>query len=160
MNLLCHMVGHRGSGRETYNGGYFFARCGRCNGDLIRDGREWKPVPPGHRVVWKAGRHSHAMAPDYAHALPVVAASGEAAARRPAARRARKGVLVPVRPPRVSATAFDDEQEPALPGFLLLLVTAAGAAGALRLLSRRGRRVRSAIPWRASGKLRRRNAGG
>jgi hypothetical protein len=141
MNLLCRGIGHRGLERETYNGGYFFARCSRCSGDFVRDGRKWKAVPPGHRVVWKAGRHSHSLQPDYAHALPIVAPSGEAVDRPPAGRRGRGGALIPVRAPRDIAAPLDDEREPPLPPLLLLLVTAAGAAGILRLVSRARRRV-------------------
>ncbi len=140
MNLLCHAAGHRGLDRETYNGGYFFARCARCKGDLVRDGRGWKAVPRGHRVVWKAGRHSHSLQPDYAHALPIVAASGEAEACPPARRGARRGALVRVKASRRAAPAVQDEQEAELPRFILLLAALAGAAGALRLLSRPARR--------------------
>lgn len=136
MNLLCLAAGHRGLDRETYNSGYFFARCARCNGDLIRDGRAWKVVPRGHRVVWRAGRHSHSVEPDYAHSLPVVAASEEPAARPSVRRRARRGALVPVGAPRGVGDRVQDEQEPALPGLLFLVAAAVGAAGALSLLSR------------------------
>ncbi|MFN3389642.1 MAG: hypothetical protein ACK40O_11995 [Allosphingosinicella sp.] len=138
MNLLCHAAGHRGLDREIYNGGYFFARCARCKTDFIRDGRGWRAVPQGHRVVWKTGRHSHSLEPDYAHALPILASSGEPAARAPARRRARRGALVPVPPPNDAARAVEDEREPELPGFILFIAAVAGAAGALRFLTRTG----------------------
>ncbi|MBV8687953.1 MAG: hypothetical protein JOZ90_16930 [Alphaproteobacteria bacterium] len=144
MNLLCRAAGHRGLDRETYNGGYFFARCARCNVDLIRDGRSWKAVPHGHRVVWKTGRRTHSVAPDMAHALPIVAASGDAATGPPARRSARRKALVPVPPSRRAPPPPDEEQEAAAPRLLLLFAVAAGAfAGYVRGAGLRGRRYPS-----------------
>lgn len=72
MNLICALAGHEADRGEAYNGGFHFSRCRRCRCDMIRSSGEWQAVPEGHRVAWKAGRHSHSIEPDYARALPVL----------------------------------------------------------------------------------------
>ncbi|HEX8668192.1 MAG TPA: hypothetical protein VF727_07450 [Allosphingosinicella sp.] len=72
MSILCALAGHRAGDEGTYNSGYRFSSCRRCGRDMIRCGDDWEPIPAGHRVVWKAGRHSHSVEPDYASVLPAV----------------------------------------------------------------------------------------
>ena len=73
MNLFCAIGGHEPNETQVYNGGYHFTRCRRCRCDLIRSPKcDWQEVPAGHRVAWKAGRHSHSIEPDYEGALPVL----------------------------------------------------------------------------------------
>ena len=71
-SILCAFGGHEAAAAETYNGGYYFSKCRRCRCDMIRSGAAWRPVPQGHQVVWKDGRHSHSLEPDYAAVLPAL----------------------------------------------------------------------------------------
>lgn len=112
MSLGCAIGGHRAEARQTYNGGYYFGLCRRCGDYLIRSAHgEWRSVPPGHKVVWKAGRHNHSLEPDFEGALPVVC--GEPALlsppRRP--RRTHNGALVPLRPRQARAAAAVADEE-------------------------------------------------
>ena len=84
MGLMCAIGCHEAAAREVYNCGYHFSRCRRCGRDMIRAGAAWSLVPPGHRVVWKAGRQYHSVAPDFAHALPVLLRTAKLPAGRPA----------------------------------------------------------------------------
>lgn len=71
--LGCALAGHRAGDDAVYNSGYYFCACRRCGAPLIRGARDdWHPVPPGHRVVWKSGRHCHSLAADYDGLLPIV----------------------------------------------------------------------------------------
>jgi hypothetical protein len=72
MKVTCILAGHRAAPRQAYNGGFHFSRCRRCGYDMIRSSGEWQGVPKGHRVAWKAGRHSHSLEPDYARVLPIL----------------------------------------------------------------------------------------
>jgi hypothetical protein len=72
MRIICHLAGHEADRGQAYNGGFHFSRCRRCGRDMIRSSGEWRMVPDGHRVAWKAGRHSHSIEPDYARVLPVL----------------------------------------------------------------------------------------
>lgn len=72
MSILCAITGHEADRREVYNSGFHFSRCRRCGRDMIRAGGEWRMVPGGHRVAWKAGCHSHSIEPDYGRVLPVL----------------------------------------------------------------------------------------
>jgi hypothetical protein len=72
MSILCAIAGHEAHRREVYNGGFHFSRCRRCRRDMIRAGGEWRMIPGGHRVTWKAGCHSHSIEPDYGRVLPVL----------------------------------------------------------------------------------------
>lgn len=73
MKIMCRLGGHRAAPDQVYNSGYYFAGCERCGRQLIRTARgEWSDVPAGYRVVWKPGRHSHSLEPDYAGVRPVV----------------------------------------------------------------------------------------
>jgi hypothetical protein len=73
MRLLCALAGHEAETTGIYNSGYYFSACRRCGADLIRSAHgEWQEVPPGHRVMWKSGRHSHSLDPDFAGSLPIL----------------------------------------------------------------------------------------
>ena len=73
MNLRCTLAGHRAGENPVYNSGYYFGACRRCGDPLIRGARgSWRPVPTGHRVVWKSGRHFHSLGADYDGLLPIV----------------------------------------------------------------------------------------
>jgi len=73
MKLGCTIKGHRAGPAAVYNSGYYFSDCARCGRPLIRTARSgWQPIPAGHRLVWKEGRHSHSLEADYAGVLPVV----------------------------------------------------------------------------------------
>lgn len=54
MHLGCRIGWHKAASTEVWNNGLYFARCSRCDCELIRPavGR-WKPVPRGFRIVWK-----------------------------------------------------------------------------------------------------------
>ena len=84
MKLMCTIADHRAVEEQVYNSGYFFGRCRRCGCDLIRTGRrQWQPVPRGYGVVWKAGRHSHSLTPDFEGLLPDLHAEANLPATRP-----------------------------------------------------------------------------
>jgi len=72
MKWICGWIGHEAGRQEFYNGGFRFARCHRCACDMLSAGAGWRPVPAGHRVRWKAGRHYHSIAPDYSRVLPAI----------------------------------------------------------------------------------------
>jgi hypothetical protein len=72
MSILCALAGHRARDAGTYNSGYWFSGCRRCARAMIRCGDDWDTIPAGHRVAWKAGRHSHSVEPDYAPVLPAL----------------------------------------------------------------------------------------
>lgn len=111
MSLGCAIGGHKAEGRQTYNSGYYFGLCRRCGDYLIRSAHgEWQSVPPGHKVVWKAGRHSHSLEPDFEGALPVVC--GEARLSPPRRPRRHSRALVPLRQrPAAGATAGAASEE-------------------------------------------------
>ena len=83
MSLLCALGGHEAGSGEVYNGGYYFARCRRCERDMIRSGAAWQMVPSGHRVVWRSGRHQHSVEPSFAGVLPVLHRESNLPAVRP-----------------------------------------------------------------------------
>ena len=76
MSIRCRVAGHRPAQRQFYNSGYWFSACAHCAEDLVRTphGR-WHSAPPGHRIVWKSGRHAHSIESDYAHVLPIAVAT-------------------------------------------------------------------------------------
>lgn len=128
MGLMCAIGGHEAAPREVYNCGYYFSRCRGCGRDMVRAGGSWSLVPDGHRVVWKAGRQSHSIAPDFAHVLPVLLATPQLpAAKTPflswsrsvAPRRARTAA-------RSVPTVEAQASEPQYP-VLLVLATIVGA---------------------------------
>jgi hypothetical protein len=95
---------------------------------MLRAGGSWSLVPEGPRVVWKAGRQSHSMPPDFAHVLPVLLRSANLPvprppfvswsrklARKPARSRARTEPIVEAQAP-----------EPQYP-LLLVMATIVGA---------------------------------
>jgi hypothetical protein len=55
MQKIRCILGHRRPVGAVWNNGYYFARCPRCDVELIRSGggRRWKDVPKGYRVAWK-----------------------------------------------------------------------------------------------------------
>jgi CheY-like chemotaxis protein len=53
MKMICAIRGHA-PGPETCNAGTCFARCTRCDENLVQQGDRWTPVPKGQRVVWRA----------------------------------------------------------------------------------------------------------
>ena len=83
MSILCRLGGHEAAPGETYNSGYWFGHCRKCGRDMLRSGARWEPVPDGHRVVWKSGRHSHSLDPDYAGVLPTLHREANLPAVRP-----------------------------------------------------------------------------
>lgn len=113
MNLLCRLAGHNPGPLNRYNGGFHFGACERCGVQLMRSsGLPWQPPPPGHRIVWKSGRHEHSVAPDFADFLPVLAGTRLPARRNPFLSWCRD--MVPARRARARAGAMpcverDDE---------------------------------------------------
>ena len=92
MNLRCAIGGHAAGPEPVYNSGYYFSPCRRCGRYLLRSARGgWGVVPPGHRIVWKAGRHSHSLEADYSGVLPAVRRPAAPPAR-PAARRSNRAL--------------------------------------------------------------------
>jgi hypothetical protein len=138
MGLMCAIGGHEAAPREVYNCGYWFSRCRGCGCDMIRTGAGWSMVPEGHRVVWKAGRQSHSLTPDFGHVLPVLLRTANLPApRSPFLSWSR--TLSPKR--RGAALAFAREvpgevQEPQYP---VLLVVAAMVGAGMQLLLGFGR---------------------
>jgi hypothetical protein len=105
---------------------------------MIRAGAAWSLVPDGHRVVWKAGRQSHSMAPDFAHALPVLLRSAKLPAARPAFASWSRDLA---RKPRRSAArtvAIVEAQAPE-PQYPVLLLVATIVGTGLQLLLGIGR---------------------
>lgn len=129
-SLLCALGGHEAASAEIYNGGYYFSSCRRCRRDMIRSGAAWRDVPRGHKVVWKDGRHSHSVEPDYGPVLPAVHRDANLpAVRTPFASWGRQ--LVQVALPGLRRTngggtrAAVAEEETEERGYPLLLVFAA-----------------------------------
>lgn len=54
MGIACILGRHEVVTRGIGNGAYEFGRCLRCACDLMRSGREWKRLPKGYKIVWKA----------------------------------------------------------------------------------------------------------
>ena len=131
MSLLCALGGHEAGLGEVYNGGYYFARCRRCERDMIRSGAAWQMVPSGHRVVWRSGRHRHSVEPSFAGVLPVLhRESNLPAVRAPFTSWSRDMVQLR-RPPEPTAAAAVEKEEPHYPS---LLVIAALVGAGLQLL--------------------------
>ncbi len=53
MSIFCDLAGHRASAQTIRNGGHHFARCTRCNADLVEHDGAWTAAPKGFRIVWK-----------------------------------------------------------------------------------------------------------
>lgn len=134
MSLLCALGGHEAGSGEVYNGGYYFARCRRCQRDMIRSGAAWQMVPSGHRVVWRSGRHQHSVEPSFAGVLPVLHRDANLPAVRPPFASWSRDV-VRLRRPRAtaaaSAAAAVEKEEPHYPR---LLVIAALVGAGLQLI--------------------------
>jgi hypothetical protein len=121
MSLLCTLGGHEAGAGEVYNGGYYFARCRRCERDMIRCGASWQMVPGGHRVVWRAGRHQHSLEPDLASVLPVLHRDSNLPAVRPRfASWSRDMVRLRRSAPAAAAPAVVELEEPQYPRLLVL----------------------------------------
>ncbi len=135
MSLLCALGGHEAGSGEVYNGGYYFARCRRCERDMIRSGAAWQMVPSGHRVVWRSGRHQHSVEPTFAGVLPVLHREANLpAVRPPFASWSRDVVRLRQTPPATraaSAAALIEKEEPHYPR---LLVIAALVGAGLQLI--------------------------
>ena len=52
--LICSISGHSVSEQRIRNAGHHFARCTRCNADLVENDGRWSTAPRGFRVIWKA----------------------------------------------------------------------------------------------------------
>jgi hypothetical protein len=135
MRLLCGLTGHEPASAEVYNGGYFFSHCRRCGGDMLRSGDRWGTAPAGHRVVWKSGRHSHSVEPDYERVRPILHPTANLPMARP--RFSSWSRQMVGRPAIGPAAPADEPQESPYPR---LLVAVAMVAGALQLLFRFRRR--------------------
>lgn len=135
MSLLCALGGHEAGSGEVYNGGYYFARCTRCERDMIRSGAAWQMVPSGHRVVWRSGRHQHSVEPTFAGVLPVLHREANLpAVRPPFASWSRDVVRLRASPSATatgSAAALLEKEEPNYPR---LLVIAALVGAGLQLI--------------------------
>jgi hypothetical protein len=135
MSLLCALGGHEAGSDEVYNGGYYFARCRRCERDMIRSGAAWRMVPSGHRVVWRAGRHQHSVEPTYAGVLPILHREANLPAVRPPFASWSRDLVRLRHPPAAtaaaSAAAVHEKEEPHYPR---LLVCAALVAAGLQLI--------------------------
>ncbi|HYW17619.1 MAG TPA: hypothetical protein VE891_15880 [Allosphingosinicella sp.] len=105
MSLLCALGGHEAGAGEIYNGGYYFARCRRCERDMIRSGGSWQMVPSGHRVVWRSGRHRHSVEPSFEGVLPVLHREANLPAVRPPFASWSRDVVRLRRPPAAAAAA-------------------------------------------------------
>jgi len=135
MSLLCALGGHEAGTGEIYNGGYYFARCRRCERDMIRSGGAWQMVPSGHRVVWRSGRHQHSVEPSFAGVLPVLHREANLPAVRPPFASWSRDIVRLRRPPAAtaaaSAAAVLEKEEPHYPR---LLVIAALVGAGLQLI--------------------------
>ena len=54
VSILCSVGGHSASEQRIRNAGHHFARCTRCNTDLVETDGRWATAPRGFRVIWKA----------------------------------------------------------------------------------------------------------
>jgi hypothetical protein len=124
MSMLCALGGHEAGAGEVYNGGYYFARCRRCQRDMIRCGAAWQMVPSGHRVVWRKGRHHHSLEPDLSGVLPVLHREANLPAVRPPFASWSRDMVRLRRPPAAtaaaSAAAVIEAEEPQYPRLLVL----------------------------------------
>ena len=66
MRLRCLLGFHSPLSIVRTNQGLRFCRCSACGCDLVRTGRDWRRVPRGFRVVWKARPGAEPL-PDLAH---------------------------------------------------------------------------------------------
>ncbi|MBV8688368.1 MAG: hypothetical protein JOZ90_15775 [Alphaproteobacteria bacterium] len=132
MSILCAIGGHEAGAGEVYNCGYWFSRCRRCGRDMIRSGASWDLVPDGHRVVWRIGRGSHSLAPDFAHVLPILHPAANLPMVRPRfASWSRQMVRRRAAAPAAAPAEAAEVAEPPYPG---LLVLAAIVGAGLQLL--------------------------
>ena len=136
MSIICALGGHEAAAGETYNSGYWFSRCRRCQCDMIRAGGSWETVPQGHRVVWRsAGTHS--IPTDFAHVLPVLHPSANLPMVKPRFASWQRGLVGSRRKVEAKREAPEVPAEPHFP--LLLIVATIGGAGLQCLFSLSGR---------------------
>ena len=125
MDWLCRMTGHLSGAAVTYNGGYYFTTCARCRHDLLRSSdSSWERPRKGYRISWRAGAHSHAIAPDLARVLPIAVTESQVPAR-PGRFVSWSRSLGRLRSPVASAVrsvATEEEADYSRPGLLLLAV--------------------------------------
>jgi hypothetical protein len=133
MSLLCALGGHEAGNAGVYNGGYYFARCRRCDRDMIRSGAAWQMVPSGHRVVWRSGRHQHSVEPSFAGVLPVLHREANLPAVRPPFASWSRD-LVRLRRPPAAASAASAVLEIEEPQYPRLLIIAALVGAGLQLI--------------------------
>ena len=129
MSLRCAIGGHAAGPEPVYNSGYYFSPCRHCGRYLLRSaGGEWGTVPIGHRIVWKAGRHSHSLEADYTGVLPVACGQTNLPVRP---RRRSNRALVPLRsaPAGGGAAAVEQEESGDYPHPRLLLAAVVVGAG-------------------------------
>ena len=131
MSLLCALGGHEAGSGEVYNGGYYFARCRRCERDMIRSGAAWQMVPSGHRVVWRSGRHEHSVEPSFAGVLPILHREANLPAVRPPFASWSRDMVQVRRSPEPAGPVALEKEEPHYPR---LLVIAALVGAGLQLL--------------------------
>ncbi|HEX8307611.1 MAG TPA: hypothetical protein VF645_04255 [Allosphingosinicella sp.] len=134
MSLLCALGGHEAGRGEVYNGGYYFARCRRCERDMIRSGSAWQMVPSGHRVVWRSGRHQHSVEPSFAGVLPVLHREANLPAVRPPFASWSRDVVQMRRPAAAAAASAAAVLEKEEPHYPRLLVIAALIGAGLQLI--------------------------
>ena len=127
MSLLCALGGHEAGAGEVYNGGYYFARCRRCQRDMIRSGGAWQMVPSGHRVVWRSGRGQHSLEPDLSGVLPVLHREANLPAVRPPFASWSRDMVRLRHPASAAATAPEAEREELHYPRLLVLAALVGA---------------------------------
>ncbi|HEX8525717.1 hypothetical protein [Allosphingosinicella sp.] len=147
MSLLCFVQGHSPSSEEVWNRGYSFAKCRRCECDMIRSDGDWEPVPRGHRVVWKKGPHQHSRSAGYVRNLPVLYRDSGGKVPAPWFGGWYKHVLLlaggGTAERLIAPAAALDDSEPESTHYPYLLAFAAVAAAGLQLLfaSRPGRNL-------------------
>jgi len=134
MSLLCALGGHEAGPDEVYNGGYYFARCRRCERDMIRCGAAWRMVPDGHRVVWRSGRRQHSLEPDLSGVLPVLHREANLPAVRPPFASWSRDMVRLRRSPPAAAAAVAAAVEREEPQYPRLLVLAALVGAGLQLI--------------------------
>ena len=54
MHILCSIGMHRAAPATVWNAGFYFSACARCGREMVRRDRNWRRVPKGYRVVWRA----------------------------------------------------------------------------------------------------------
>ena len=125
MNLNCLLRGHRAAATvPTYNGGYYFSRCGGCGSDMVRSGGAWQTVPAGHRVVWKATRAGHSVEPNFGSHLPVLHPDANLPAVSTPRLSWKRALVALGQQPKVTVSSEQTEEEASPPLIVLIAVWA------------------------------------